>query len=395
MARRDNPPGLNERSLKALKDLARSSGRQAAGCFSVRLATVASGVLGHDTEAVLARHVETALDQALSEFDLWLPIGPGRYLIAFSKQDANYGSSCLTEAERLLFGRLTSSAPALSGHVSVARQLFELDRQSFQLMTDAAPPPGRDDDLAILSQTNEVVFEPVWDVSRGAIIEYVAGPASYSCGARFGDVEGPQERKHAFETDMKTLEALRSEFASLAKLPGQPLLSAKLQAASFANVGSASEMSRTLHALPETDRKRLTINVYEVRDGASARDAQRAQETLAPLVRSMRFVSPLDESNHEAARGYGYSEIGLDLSLYDGVPERSIMPMLEVFFERAARARHRPFLFGAPTRSLCSYAICSGAALLSGPAIGERLTAAAPALRYGIEDMYPVKGAVQ
>lgn len=377
-----------------LKELAQSSGQQSAGCFSVRLSGAPASMLQVEAEQGLFKHAEIALDQALSEFDLWLPVGNGRYLIVFSKQDPSYASDRIRLADRYMNGRLSASAPNLVEHVVSRMQVFELERRSLSLVaisqTASVAIVDAQDAAELALHASGTVFEPVWDVSRGAVLEYVAGPASISGGVRFGEVDGPVARQSALATDLETVEAVVREVEALERLPGKPALSAKLHAASFATAAAADELTRSICRLDRDQRSRFNAFVYETRDGATARDVKRAADRLGPLARSIRLVTRLDDASHPAARQAGYRRIGLDLSLYDGVPERTVMGLAETFIAKADSADLGSFLLGVSTTSLASFSICTGAMLVSGSAVSEPLTAASPAVHYDIESLYAI-----
>ncbi|MCB9958427.1 MAG: hypothetical protein H6843_07495 [Rhodospirillaceae bacterium] len=411
--------GLSDAQAARLKAIA--AGQEVLSGGAVRLVGI-SGLQAHykDTwDAVkeeVFRHAQIAVESVVSGADIVVRVGDHGFLLIFADPDPTRAEDAAGAASDAILHRLFGADANLASMVDTAVRTFTIDKSNLpSLIADTSEPlksghgwskdsgeakafhgaglADRPDHRDLPDAAPPAIrFHPVWNTAKSVVMDFVAKPQldrrAALWGPMFGAAETPTERQDALALDLRTLAAVEDELRRLALSESRMLVTACICASSFSSMKLSSQITGAIGKIPKSLRRCLQCVIYETRIGAGAADVDMAARSLAPLCRSTSLATVVKERRFLQARSIGLKAIGVDLSPYGHVPEPAIMARLKTLLESAHSAGLRAFVYGLNSRSLASFAACSGAENLCGDVIGPATSTIPAAIRFEPHHLY-------
>ena len=396
--------------VKKLRAIAASHSRYAASTVKVMGLDEIKDHYGDDWPEIKQRvfkHAQYAIDRTLGKADVSIRVKEEGFFFMFANPDPKYSEAQSQKLAEAIRERLFGVDSAIASRLDTAIRSFTFDRESLgsviqdpstlfstdPVHSDEAEKETASTPHLVAQPEARTLFCPVWDVEKGVVIEFMAQPSvAVKCTGyyrnSFGSAGTVQARKAALEADIETINVAAVELGRLIASNSRMIVTACIAASSFCTLPFTTAITSAIRAIPEDYRRLLRCIVYENRLGSHAEDVESAARSLKSLCRTISLCTTIDDMEMMRARELGFHSIGLDLNSYRHIPERAIMPKLEIFAKSARKAKLDFFVSGVHSRSLSSFVVCSGAASMSGDVVGPQAEGTSVGVKYETFDLY-------
>lgn len=358
------------------------------------------------------RQAQIAIDKTLGEHDISIRVGDEGFLFIFADPDPAHAEVVTNAAASSVRKRLFGESTHIASHVSTQVRNFVIEENGLTSMLadsenifgphdepcptqNASGDHGqdrRDIDWRSAKQHNGTEFWPIWDARKNVVINFLAKPRIDKCRTnqrfQFGAADTSEERQLALKTDLQTVQSVKAQLRLLEERKSRLLISACISASSFSTQSLSTEITAAIRSVPAIHRDLLEFVIYETRTGVAAKDVEVAAQCLQRLCRSVRLTTCLREEKFERAKTIGVKMIGFDLSFYDQIGEQAVMEKLTVASKRLSSSGLALFLDGVNTKSLASFATCTGALYVSGATVGSSVEEIPAAFRFMPPEIY-------
>lgn len=317
---------------------------------------------------------ERLLHQHLSPHDVWLQVGPDRFLVLFadgSRAEAVCARLVAQLQEMLLGSEETRDigVQARLGQVD-GRQGAEGESLHALLRQTGAPtpPPPRPDPLASV----HLAFRPVWDARHQVVSIYLARPwRDREDGHRLWGHETAEhwgDPHSILALDLAMLERALEQLQDLYNNRFRCLLSLPLHFESLAVLARRRQVHALLRAVPPHLQSLLIFHLAGLPSGIPVGRLTELAYAVRPFCRAVMALQDLGAGDLPTYAAAGLQGAGTRLSPRAD-PDRAFRDLLK-FGHQARKLRLDAFVEGIDRRPLCLEAEKADIGYLTGDLIG-------------------------
>jgi hypothetical protein len=347
--------------------------------------------------------LRAAIERRLNPGDFYRQVGEHEFIMLFAALSVQEGKLKLAQiADELVralaaeFGAAKAETVTMTAQIDsklmlavsqehgdlVQAIVTEINKASMMAATE---PVSRFDHIRFL-------FRPIWDVRRGAVINFMAVPVAKTLGGRIvsgeSAVEGLENDRHArLEYDILLLKRVLGELMRVGAQDRRLLFTIPVHVDTVGLPIPRNEYLRVWRELPLSLKRLAMFDLVGASDGFPQSRLIEILPSLKPVSRAITLRLPLT-----AAPVIGrFAHLGLHALSAEAAlgREEAQAAEFEKFVVAAEKALLLTYLHGIRTGSLARAAVAAGFHCLDGPAIGTAEANPKDALRFSAADLQP------